>query len=167
MSENALRTDADFEKLYERNWLYVYRLCYTYLKNEADAEDCAEDVFVKVLTAEISFQDETHERKWFTVAAANQCKDRLKSTAYRMTDSLNAEDAPEIAAPERTDYSDVTEAVLKLPEQLREVIILYYYDGYRSEEIADMLGRPPSTVRNQLRDARKRLQFVLGGEEYE
>ena len=50
----------------------------TYMKNQSEAEDCTEDVFVKVLTGEISFQDETHEKKWLTVTAINLCKDRLK-----------------------------------------------------------------------------------------
>lgn len=48
MPKTALRTDADFEAFYDRHWKYVYRLCFTYMKNEADAEDCTEDVFVKV-----------------------------------------------------------------------------------------------------------------------
>lgn len=49
------------------------------MKSEADAEDCTEDVFVKVLTGEFSFNDEIHERKWLTLTAINLCKDRLKS----------------------------------------------------------------------------------------
>ena len=43
----AVRTDAEFEAFYERHWKYVYRLCYTYMLSEADAEDCTEDIFVK------------------------------------------------------------------------------------------------------------------------
>jgi DNA-directed RNA polymerase specialized sigma24 family protein len=39
MPKTALRTDADFEAFYDRHWKYVYRLCFTYMKNEADAED--------------------------------------------------------------------------------------------------------------------------------
>ncbi len=167
MAEQALRTDAEFGKLYEKYWLYVYRLCFSYMKNEADAEDCTEDVFVQILTSGLSFQDDAHEKKWLTVAAINRCKDKIKSAAYRLTDSLDADETPELAAPEKKDYSDVTEAVLGLPQKLREVIILYYYDGYKADEIAEMTGRPASTVRNQLKDARDRLQFVLGGEKYE
>jgi len=41
-----------FESFYERNYKLVYRLCFTYMKNKAEAEDCTEDVFVKVLTGE-------------------------------------------------------------------------------------------------------------------
>ena len=163
MSKTALRTDADFEAFYERHWKYVYRLCFTYMKCEADAEDCAEDVFVKILTGDFSFDSEEHERKWLTVTAANLCKDKLKSYTRKNVGSIDDETTPELAAPEPEDDSDVLEAVLNLPPKLKDVIWLYYYEGYGTDEIAAMLGRPPSTVRNQMRDARERLKKVLEG----
>ena len=89
MPKTALRTDADFDAFYERHWKYVFRLCFTYMKCEADAEDCTEDVFVKVLTEDITFEDETHERKWLTVAAINLCKDKLKSFARKNVSSID------------------------------------------------------------------------------
>lgn len=164
MPKTALRTDADFEALYDRHWKYVYRLCFTYMKNEADAEDCTEDVFVKVLTGHFEFEDETHERKWLTVAAINLCKDKLKSHARQNTVPLDDEMIPEIAVPEPEDNSDVWEAVMNLPPKLKDVVWLYYYEGYTTDEIAGMLGRPQSTVRNQMRDARNLLKLVLGGD---
>ena len=164
MPKTALRTDADFEAFYDRHWKYVYRLCFTYMKNEADAEDCTEDVFVKILTGHFGFEDETHERKWLIVTAINLCKDKLKSYARKNIDSLDDDTMPEIAAPEQEDNSDVLEAVMNLPPKLKDVIWLYYYEVYSTDEISEMLGRPPSTVRNQMRDARNLLKSILGGD---
>ena len=164
MSKAALRTDADFEAFYNRHWKYVYRLCFTYMKSEADAEDCTEDAFVKVYTGRYEFEDETHERKWLTVTAINLCKDKLKSYARRNIDSLDDGSLPEIAASEPEDHSDVLDAVMNLPPKLKDVIWLYYYEDYSSDEIAKMLGRPPSTVRNQMKDARNLLKSMLGGD---
>ena len=79
--------------------------------------------------------------------------------------SMDDEDMPELAAPEKEDFSDVKEAVMKLPPKLKDVVLMFYYDGYQTDEIAKMLGRLPSTVRNQLRDARKLLKNTLGGED--
>lgn len=155
-------TDAEFEAFYERHWKYVYKLCFTYMKSASDAEDCAEDVFVKVLTGEITFEDEVHERKWLTVAAINLCKDRLKG--WKRKAVMPIDDEPELAAPEQEDRSDVLEAVQSLPVKYKDVIWLYYYEGYQTDEIAEILGRPPSTIRNQMRDARKLLKDKLGGE---
>lgn len=155
-------TDAEFEAFYERHWKYVYRLCFTYMKSSAEAEDCAEDVFVKVLTGEITFNDEVHERKWLVVAAINLCKDRLKG--WKRKAIVPIDDEPELAAPEKKDRSDVLEAVLGLPDKYKDVVWLYYYEGYQTDEIAEILGSPPSTIRNRMRDARKLLKDKLGGE---
>ena len=164
MSKTALRTDADFEAFYERHWKYVYRLCLTYLKNKADAEDCTEDVFVKVLVGDFSFEDETHERKWITLASINLCKDKLKSYTHKKVVFLEDGDMPETAAIEPEDHSDVLAAVIDLPPKLKDVVWLYYYEGYSTDEVAALLKRPPSTVRNQLKDARNLLKSVLGGD---
>ena len=164
MTEPALRTDADFDAFYERNWKYIYRLCFTFMKCEADAEDCTEDIFVKVLTGNMFFEDQTHERKWLTIAAINLCKDRLKSYARKNVGSVDDEMMPDIAAPEQEDYSQVRDAVIALPPNHKDVIWLYYYEGYSTDEIAHMLDRPSSTIRNRLKDARKKLKKVLKGE---
>lgn len=161
MQEIAVRNATDFERFYERHWKYVYRLCFTYMNNAADAEDCTEDVFVKVFNGKFGFEDETHERKWLAVTAGNLCKDRLKSFARRNVDSLDDDEMPEMAAPETEDNSDVLQAVTELPPKYKEVIWLYYYEGIQTEEIARMLGRPSSTVRNQLKDARDLLKEKL------
>lgn len=76
----ALKLSQDrFVAFYERNYKSVYRLCFTYMKNRPEAENCTEDVFVKVLTGSFTFNDEIHEKKRLTVTAINPCKDRLKS----------------------------------------------------------------------------------------
>ena len=75
--ENGLSRD-EFEAFYNKYKEYVYRLCYTYMKRAADAEDCAEDVFVKVLSYNLKFNGEEHEKRWLAVAASNHCKNKLK-----------------------------------------------------------------------------------------
>lgn len=132
------------------------------MKSSAEAEDCAEDVFVKVLTGGFEFNDEVHERKWLFVAAINLCKDRLKG--WKRKAIVPIDDEPELAAPEKKDRSDVLEAVLGLPDKYKDVVWLYYYEGYQTDEIAEILGSPPSTIRNRMRDARKLLKDKLGGE---
>lgn len=53
---------------------------------------------------------------------------------------------------------------MALPVKYKEVVWLHYYEGFQTDEIAAMLDRPPSTMRNQLRDARAKLKLTLGGE---
>ena len=56
MADTAFPTDADFEVFYERHWKYVYRLCFSYMKNLSDAEDCVEDAFVRALSRDLPFE---------------------------------------------------------------------------------------------------------------
>ena len=89
-------------------------------------------------------------------------KDKLKHWWRQKVTGMD-EDTEQIAA-EPGEKSKVMEAVMALPVKYKEVVWLHYYEGYQTDEIAAMLHRPPSTVRNQLRDARAKLKRTLGGE---
>ena len=69
-------------------------------------------------------------------------------------------------AEEREDLSFVWEAVKSLPETAREVIHLFYQEGYRTSEIAYIIGRKETTIRSDLKRARERLKIILK-EEYD
>ena len=66
-----------------------------------------------------------------------------------------------LSADDEPRDNEVLQAVLSLPARLKTVVYLYYYEGYQTAEIAKLLGRPDSTVRNQLWDARKLLKEDL------
>lgn len=154
--ENDLSRD-EFEEFYSKYREYVYRLCYTYMKRAADAEDCAEDVFVKVLSAGLKFNGEEHEKRWLAVAASNHCKNKLKK---RNRDGASLTDVADEAQAEN-ENDGVLQAVLGLPDKYKSVVWLYYYDGYKTAEIAAILKKPASTVRNLLSEARAILKKVL------
>jgi len=142
----------------------VYRVCRTYLRNTADTEDAAQDVFLKVLAKPPEFKSEEHEKAWLIRVAINRCKDLLKSSWSKR---LDMESIPEPAAPDSSPeevYDSTLELVMALPENLRSCIYLYYYEGYSALEIAKFMGKPHSTVRNYLSDARKALREKLGGD---
>ena len=79
MPKSFQHTSEDFEAFYRRHVQAIYRVCYAFMKNPQDAEDCTEDVFVRAMTAEVTFENERHERVWLTTTAMNLCKDKLKS----------------------------------------------------------------------------------------
>lgn len=163
MPEAAGRPIDRFAAFYERNYKLVYRLCFTYMKSQAETEDCTEDVFVKVLSGDVTFNDETHEKKWLTVTAMNLCKDRLKHWWRKQVTPM--EEAPEIPDEHAAPMDETLEIVKKLPTKYKDVIYLHYYMDYKTDEIAAMLKKPPSTVRNHLREARELLRRQIGGME--
>ena len=85
-----ITVENGFEEFYERNYRMVYRVCFTYMKDKPEAEDCAKDVFVKVMTGS-SNSTMTHEKKWLTITAVNLCKDRLKHWFRRKVSSMDGD----------------------------------------------------------------------------
>ena len=158
----AMESGHSIEAIFKRNFHAVFRLCYSYLGSAADAEDAAQTVFVKLLHHPRTFKSTEHEHAWLIVCASNHCKDVLKSASYTRVTTL----------PEREDHLPGTEdqvdetidVVLRLPAKYKDCVYLHYYEGYKTAEIATMLGIPASTVRNRLRDARAMLRETLGGD---
>ncbi|MDO4568534.1 MAG: RNA polymerase sigma factor [Clostridia bacterium] len=162
MSASLSHGSEEFAAFYSRNFTLVYRLCFAYMKNASDAEDCAADVFVKVLTGDRTFNDADHERAWLTVTAINLCKDRLKQWWRRNTVSMEA--CPEVGAEADYEIDETLGVVLSLPARYKDVVYLYYYMGYATDDIARLLKRNASTVRNHLSEARRILREKLGGD---
>lgn len=135
----------------------ILRCAYSCLHNMADAEEILQDTLLKLLTAAPSFESEEHKKAWLLKVAANLSKNRIEYNALRDCDELDES----LAAEGREDLSFVWEAVKQLPTQYREVIHLHYYEGYSTEEMAQILSRNPSTIRSDLRRGREKLKSVL------
>lgn len=155
---------AEAERLVNTYSDLILRLSYTYLKNTQDAEDICQTVFLKLLTSGQVFDNPAHEKAWIIRATANACKDTMRSAFRRRTVALEVvAETPAPTAPE----NDVLEAVMALPENYREAVYLYYYEGYSVREIASLLGRSESAVNAHLSRGRQKLRMTLGGNEYE
>ena len=72
------------------------------------------------------------------------------------------DEAAEIPDENAASFDETLEAVKRLPVKYKDVIYLYYYMDYKTEEIAAILKKPPSTVRNHLREARECLRRQIG-----
>jgi len=165
MEEALLRADkeTEIEAVFKRNGDNIYRLCYSFMKNREDAEDAVQDTFVKLMRSGIVFASKEHEKAWLIVTASNTCKDMLK-THSRGNEDIS--EHAELAAGEHDPHDEVRAAILRLPAKYKMVVFMYYYMGYGTDDIARILGTPPSTVRNHLSRARKLLKTLLGGDYY-
>lgn len=135
----------------------ILRLAYSYLHNLSDAEEILQETLIRFLQTAPALESAAHEKAWLLRVAANLSKNRLDYERLRHSDELTEE----LAAEEREDLSFVWEAVRSLPVQYREVIHLFYYEGYSTAEIAQMLDRKEATVRSDLRRGRERLKEIL------
>lgn len=140
----------------------VRRICFMYLKNDADVEDVFQEVFLKYLLHPSSFESDAHEKAWLIRVAINVCKDVLKSFFRRRVRSLEEINTEPFYMQE--EEKELLEVVLQLPSKYRNVIYLFYYEGYTAVEIAGILKRSENTIYTWLDRARKELRKQLGGE---
>ena len=138
----------------------LYRTALVIMKNKSDAEDILQEVFIKLVEKSPQFESPEHETAWLMRVAINLCKSRLRFRLRRTTtpllDTYPAHDE---------EQQDITETVLSLPANYRIVINLFYYHGYATKEIAEIIQRKESTVRKDLTRARRLLKHFLEGEE--
>lgn len=164
MQNTKLREEQRIMDIYERHVDMVYRICFSYLKNTTDTEDMVQNTFIRLLEQSVVFENEQHEKAWLIVTARNLCRNHLKSWWRKNRDV--EEQMYRLAMEEEADQ-DLLELVLKLPEKYRVTLYLYYYEGYDSAEIAKLMDKPSSTIRNYLQRGRERLKEMLGEDIFE
>lgn len=135
----------------------ILRLAYSYLHNTEDSEDVLQETLIRYIRSAPRFENDKHAKAWLMRVAANLSKNRIGSNKIRQADELN----DELAAEEREDLSFVWQAVKELPPKQREVVHLFYQEGYSTAEIAGILNRNESTVRSDLKRGREALRAVL------
>lgn len=133
----------------------VIRIAYQNLKNYADAEDVAQDAFIKLLNPP-SFVDDEHMKAWLIRITINLCKDLKKSAWYRKSTPLI-----EGSCNFTMEEQGVLNEIWRLPVHYRNVVYLYYYEKYTVHEIAKILEIKDNTISSWLTRARKKLKNML------
>lgn len=155
-----------FEELYNRYATDVLRVSYYYLGNRELAEDVTQDVFVRLITNTPTLA-EGREKAWLLKVALNRCRDLWRSSWIKKIvlghPGFECFPAPDIIGP-LADQQALSEAVSRLKPEFKEVVLLFYYQGYSVTEIADMLAIAEGTVSSRLSRAREKLQKELKGD---
>ena len=141
--------------LYEAYADDVYRLALGWLHCKHDAEDILQNIFVKLLDKDIDLFPGS-EKAWLLKCTANACKNHMNSFWKRNIQSID--DNLEFHTNEDRFIWD---AVGKLKPIYRAVIHLYYYEGYRQDEIARILGITRTAVQTRMQRAREILKKEL------
>jgi RNA polymerase sigma factor (sigma-70 family) len=156
----------------------IKRLVYNYIKNPSDADDVTQEVFVTVYRKLNTFQGKSTLRSWVYAIAINKCKDylrswkvrniKLKGRLERFVKSADHPNTPEQHLIGKNEEKQLLNQVLSLPMKYREVIILFYFEEFSVNEIADSLSINQNTVRTRLNRGKGKLkkiiQFERGGD---
>lgn len=135
----------------------ILRLAYSYLHQVSDAEDVLQDTIIQYLRTNPSFENAAHEKAWLLRVAINISKNKLISNKKRETVEIDED----LFVEEEKDLRFVWDAVKSLPYKYREVIHLFYQEGYSTAEIAKILNKNESTIRSLLHRSRGKLKEIL------
>ena len=142
----------------------LYRTALLYLGRESDALEAVDETVYQALRALKKLRQPEFFETWITRILINECHRELRR---RSRFSLDGEDAlPESAGPDVYDTLPLKEAIRRLPEDLRQVVILRYFAGYTLSETASALDIPQGTVVTRQRRALRLLRLELGEEEF-
>jgi len=157
-----------FEAILLRHQDRIYNLCRYMLREPRDAQDAAQDVFVKVYKALKDFRPDSSLYTWMYRIAVSTCLDyRRKSRreAFRslpLTEDLPSDERSPHQFRESTEIAESIHAALqKLPEKLRAAIVLREIEGLSYEEIAEVLHTSVGTVKSRISRAREQLRLLL------
>jgi len=156
-AKKQVEQNLQAEKLLDDYGNSILRFAYSYLHNMSDAEEVLQDTLLRFLQTEPQFENEAHKKAWLLRVAGNLSKNRIDYNRVRSADELSEE----MVSEQRDDLSFVWEAVKDLPVKYREVIHLFYQEGYQTAEIASLLHENKATVRSRLNRGRAKLKEVL------
>ena len=155
----------------------VLRLATARMGNAADAEDVFQTVFMRLLQGSVRFEDDDHLKAWLLRVTVNCCNDAHRSPWSKRRSELDDATAASLRASEadepgqepddefakrNLDHADLAAALARLTDQQRTAVHLFYFEGYATDEIAQITGERPGTVRSHLHRARKALKINLG-----
>ncbi len=144
----------------------VLRLATSRLGNTSDAEDVFQTVFLRLFQSHVQFADDEHMKSWLLRVTINCCNDAHRSPWKRHRATLDESVTATLAAtPERHEDAvdeELSRALAHLSEKQRTTIHLFYFEGYSTDEIAQITGELSATVRSHLHRARKTLKHELG-----
>lgn len=162
---------AAFDELYEQYYDRLYRTACMITGNRADGEDVTQETFIKAYVNCDKLKKDEQFRYWLYrilnrtawQVAQKHAKERPEERILELADTSTV-DSPAVKVLQDEQERVVAEAVRKLEYRQRTTVILYYYNGLGTKEIARVMGCMEGTVKSRLFTARKNLRMLLSEE---
>jgi RNA polymerase sigma-70 factor (ECF subfamily) len=155
--------ESAFDEAVRRHELQIVRIAYRILGNWADAEDVAQDVFIRLYRHGLDFADSTALQSWLYRVTVNRCIDRTRSIVP--TTEISEFTAPNLSPEASLLRSELKQrlmaALQTLPAKERAAVVLREIEGLPTAEVAAILGSTEGTVRSQISKAVLRLRALL------
>ena len=163
MAEGTIGAE-ELTRLMDRYGDDLLRAAALYLGDSALAEDAVQETFLKVCRHYQRYQPLDREKAWLVTICLNTCRNLRRGAWFRLINRrLALEDIPEPGVTMTPRDETVIRAVMRLPAKYREALLMFYWQGLKTREIAQALRVPESTVSVRLKRARERLKPMLEG----
>jgi RNA polymerase sigma-70 factor (ECF subfamily) len=152
--------------LLPRYTLSLLGVCMKYLKNEEDARDCVQQVFLKVIN-ELHKYKVDYFKSWIYMVAKNHCLMKLRSNKNvevelnEQTTAIELDTNHQDPAEKEKTLSKLQECLLKLNKEQRQCIHLFYLEKKTYSEIADATGFPVQQVKSYLQNGKRNLKLMM------
>lgn len=135
----------------------MYRTAIAILLNDEDAADAIQDTILACWQKLGTLREERYFKTWMTRILINKCYDIRK----QQVDKVSIEECEELIASDRDSNGELKELLSRLQERYRIPMMLFYGEGYKISEIAQLLKIPKSTVQTRLARGREKLATYL------
>ena len=133
-----------YENILEKYSNTVTRILIVNLRNEEDVKDCYQEVFMKLYKYKRSFKDEDHLKYWLIRVAINVCIDYQRKNYKSSIDIENV-------IIQSYDHYELIPGLLSIKQEYRNILYLYYYQGYKIREISQLLNQNENTIKTWMK----------------
>lgn len=152
------------EAVIQKHSPMLYRIAYSYTGSKEDSEDVLQEVFIKYAKQKV-FKDEEHSKAWLIRVTINHSINTVKAFYKKKAVSLeyneNRNMLENMDSYSREQSDDMKMLIMELPLKYRSAIYLYYYEGYKVEEIAEILGKKTASIYTLLNRGRDLLKKAI------
>ena len=162
-----IRNTDTFTKLYSEVAKDLYRLALYFLKNKEDAEDIVGEAVLDAYRQIESLSEESLFKNWIVKILTNKCKMKMKDYALCKENpsenivELSDERAKREIHRDEFNRIELKELLMELENEERFIICLSVFEGYKGDEIAELLGLKPATVRSKKQRALAKLANLI------
>jgi RNA polymerase sigma-70 factor (ECF subfamily) len=143
----------------------IYNYCLRIMKNSQNAKDIIQETFIKVYTHRKEINPEKNIKTWIFTIATNTAYDFLRGKKRKneisLDESFETISSVEAYYPKEGLASDVEVALMRINPEYKKVLLLFYQQGFKYEEIADILGMPVNTVKTHISRGKEQLKDIL------
>lgn len=151
---DGIISGRDFECIYNKYKNMLYRIAFTYVKKQPDAEDILQEVFAARIYKAPVFESDEHEKRWLVRVTVNYSKNYLKSFWHKNISYIESGEK-DILWEENSFKRELLKEVLSLPDKCKAPMYLHYYEGYTCKEIGQIFGCKELTIKMRLKKGRE------------